>query len=113
MELTSFTLTTSLGQQSTKMEDLVSDVDTLSSNLLSSCWEEVDCIRTIFVVLSNDYNHFQSALLRQATRKWSGKIRRRSLMLPSNSAFMHLFNAGKDDRLITMTGFSYATLISC
>jgi hypothetical protein len=30
-------------------------------------------------------------------------------MSPSNAAFMHLFGAGQDDALITMTGFDYAT----
>jgi hypothetical protein len=30
-------------------------------------------------------------------------------MSPSSSAFMHLFSAGQDDALITMTGFDYAT----
>ena len=31
-----------------------------------------------------------------------------SLMLSSKSAFMHLFNGGQDDALITMTGFDHA-----
>jgi hypothetical protein len=29
-------------------------------------------------------------------------------MLSSQSAFMHLFNGGQDDALITMTGFDHA-----
>jgi hypothetical protein len=89
------------------LEDLVSDADTLSSTLLSSFWEEEDCICNFCVVLSNDKNCFWSALSRQANL--SGKIQRRSLMSPSNSAFMHLFSAGQDDALITMTGFHHAT----
>jgi hypothetical protein len=31
------------------------------------------------------------------------------MLPPSNSAFMHLFNAGQDDTLITMTEFDHAT----
>ena len=46
------------------------------------------------MALSNKKNHFQSALSRQATRNWSGKIYRWSLMSPSNSAFLHLFSVG-------------------
>jgi hypothetical protein len=91
------------------MEDIVSDVDTLCCTLSSSFWEEEDCIQTIFVALSNDKNHFRSALSRQVTKNCSGKIRRLFLMSPSNSAFMHLFRTGQDDVLITMTGFDYAT----
>jgi len=65
-------------------------------------------MRTFFFALSNNKNRFRSALSRQATRNRSGKIRRRSLMLSSQSAFMHLFNGGQDDALITMTGFDHA-----
>ena len=89
-------------QQSTKMEDLVSDLDTSSSTLLTSFWEEEDSMRTFFYALSNDKNRFRSVLSRQATRNRSGKIRRRSLMLSSQSVFMHLFNGEQDDALITI-----------
>ena len=65
-------------------------------------------MRTFFFALSNNKNRFRCALSRQATRNRSGKIRRRSLMLSSQSAFMHLFNGGQDDALITMTGFDHA-----
>jgi hypothetical protein len=54
-------------QQSTKMEDLVSDLDTSSNTLLTSFWEEEDSMRTFFFALSNDKNHFRSVLSRQAT----------------------------------------------
>jgi hypothetical protein len=99
-----------LPQKSTKMEDLISDLDTGSNTLLSSFWEEEDSMRTFFFALSNDKNRFRSVLSRQATRNRSGKIRRQSLMLSSRSAFMHLFNGGQDDALITMAGFDHANL---
>jgi hypothetical protein len=91
------------------MENLVSDLDTGSNTLLSSFWEEEDSMRTFFFALSNDKNRFHSVLSRQATRNRSGKIRRRSLMLSSQSAFMQLLNGRQDDALITMTGFDHAT----
>jgi hypothetical protein len=91
------------------MENLVSDLDTGSNTLLSSFWEEEDSMRTFFFALSNDKNRFHSVLSRQATRSRSGKIRRRSLMLSSQSAFMQLLNGRQDDALITMTGFDHVT----
>ena len=92
------------------MEDFISDLDIGSNTLLSSFWEEEDSMRTFFFALSNDKNHFCSDLSSQATRNRSGKIRRQSLMLSSRSAFMHLFNGGQGDALITMTGFDHANL---
>jgi len=82
-----------LPQQSTKMEDLASDLDTGFSTLLSSFWEEEGCIRFFWhclmtrVVFRVPYQDRQQEII--AVRS-IGKF----LMLPSNSAFIHLFNAG-------------------
>ena len=62
-----------------------------------------------FAVLSDDKSCFWSAFYQLVTRNLSGKICRQSLMSPSNSAFMYLFNTGHDDAFITMTGFDYVT----
>jgi hypothetical protein len=44
------------------------------------------------VASSNGKNRFWSALSRQATRNWNGKIHRQSLMSPSNSTFLYPFS---------------------
>ena len=58
---------------------------------------------------------FRQALTVAESRLRSGKIRRGALLPPSESAFMHLFNSGQDDALITLCGFdheSFAMLLN-
>jgi hypothetical protein len=88
------------------MEDLVSDGDTLSSAFCQAFGRRKTIFK-LFLALPNVKNRSWSALSRQATRNLSGKIHRWSL-ISSNSAFRHLFSAGQDDALITITGFNYA-----
>ena len=52
---------------------------------------------------------FRSLLNLQARRNRSGTIRRKALLDYDASPFVHLYNSGQDDALITLTGFDYAS----
>jgi hypothetical protein len=80
----------------------------LPHTLPSTFWEQEDILLS-FMALHDDHNRYCSVLSQQARRNCSGKIHHCSLQSPSQSSFMHLFNAGQDDTLITVTGFSFAT----
>ncbi len=91
-----------LPQKSAKMEDLVSDLDAGSSTLLS--WEEEDPMGQFF--LHGQMTKIVFRVLYQDRQLETGVERsRQSLMSPSNSAFVYLFNAGQNDALITMKEF--------
>jgi DDE superfamily endonuclease len=92
------------------MEDS-SDDDEVGGQLQRLFFEEEDLIHLQLLIASqaNVRNNYRSALSLQNRRNRSGKIRRRSLLQPTCSAFMHLYNGQQDDALITTTGFNYAT----
>jgi DDE superfamily endonuclease len=52
---------------------------------------------------------FQSRLNINSRRLRQGKIRRRSLLPPSESAFARLFESGQDDALVTICGFDHVS----
>jgi hypothetical protein len=92
------------------MEDS-SDDDEVGGQLQRLFFEEEDLIHLQLLIASqaNVRNNYRSALSLQNRRNRSGKIWRRSLLQPTCSAFMHLYNGQQDDALITTTGFNYAT----
>jgi hypothetical protein len=75
------------------MEDVVSDLDPVSSTLLSSFREEEDSMRTFFGIFKWQKT-FLEGFIEIGNSSRSGNIRWQSLMTPSNSAFMHLCNVG-------------------
>ena len=52
---------------------------------------------------------FRSNLDINSRRVRQGKIRRRSLLRPGESAFAKLFDSGQDDALVTICGFDHAS----
>lgn len=52
---------------------------------------------------------FRSNLDINSRRARQGKIRRRSLLRPGESAFAKLFDSGQDDALVTICGFDHAS----
>ena len=54
-------------------------------------------------------NFMREGMSVQQRRNRGGKIRRKSLLPPDKSAFMHLFNSGQDDSLITLCGLDHAS----
>ena len=58
----------------------------------------------------NEVNYsFHSTLDLHSRRLRQGKLRRRALHHPNESAFSRLFNSGQDDALVTMCGFDHAS----
>jgi len=80
----------------------------LSHTLPSTFWEQED-IMLSFMALHNKHNQYHNVLSHQDRRNPSGKIHHHPLQSLSQSCFMHLFNAGQGDALITVTGFSFST----
>jgi hypothetical protein len=80
-------------------DDKDGDIGYLSHTLQSTFWEQEDTMLS-FMALYDEYNRYHNALSHQARRNHGVKIRCHSLQSPSQSCFMHLFNAGQDDALI-------------
>ena len=63
----------------------------------------------IFVLFYEKNRSWRDRLTLQERRNRSSVIRRGALMAPHSSPFMHLFNSGQDDALITLCGFDHRT----
>ena len=57
---------------------------------------------------SDSVSVFRSSLDVRSRRLRQGKIRRRSLLPPNESAFAKLFDSAQDDALVTICGFDHA-----
>jgi hypothetical protein len=75
----------------------------------SNFFDNEDFILTFQAVTSDIHNYFRSTMSLQSMRNFSGKIHPCSLLSLATSAFMQLYNGGKDDAIITMTGLSFST----
>ena len=59
------------------------------------------------LLVTQQVSPFREAISHTARRLRQGKIRRGSLLPPSRSAFMYLFNSSQDDALVTLCGFDH------
>ena len=61
----------------------------------------------VLLLLQNENRSVRDTLSIQEIRNRNGNLRRRSIVSPSCSPFVVLFNSGQDDALITLTGFNH------